>query len=180
MHFNHTFLFGGEDDVPYQMFQVAKQRFCVLHVRTTKSWSKARPFATCRDSVEERGLHQEEPASRGTLQWMVYFMENPIQMDDWGYPYFRTPPTLFSKIGDWQSNTRIIGPRDKPGLVMASAAHLSPWYVQNVRPVSGHPQHLMTNFSWEHTSLRVIPHHDQYILTKCWYIIYTIYIYICW
>ena len=26
--------------------------------------------------------------------WMIYFMENPIYKmnDDWGYPYFRTPP----------------------------------------------------------------------------------------
>ena len=27
--------------------------------------------------------------------WMVYFIENPIKMnDDWGYPHFRKPPYL--------------------------------------------------------------------------------------
>ena len=26
-------------------------------------------------------------------KWMVYFMSNPLQMDDdWGYPHFRKPP----------------------------------------------------------------------------------------
>ena len=25
--------------------------------------------------------------------WMIYFMENPIEMnDDWGYPHFKKPP----------------------------------------------------------------------------------------
>ena len=26
--------------------------------------------------------------------WVVYFMVNPIKMNDWGYPYFRKPPHL--------------------------------------------------------------------------------------
>jgi hypothetical protein len=35
--------------------------------------------------------------------WMVYFMENPIKMnDDWGYPHFRKPPydviTLWTQV----------------------------------------------------------------------------------
>ena len=25
-------------------------------------------------------------------KWMVYFMENPMKKDDWGYPYLRKPP----------------------------------------------------------------------------------------
>ena len=34
--------------------------------------------------------------NRGTPKWMVYFMENPIQMDDLGVPLFlETPMCLF-------------------------------------------------------------------------------------
>ena len=34
----------------------------------------------------------------GTPKWMVYFLENPIQMDDLGYAYFRKPPTIVMSI----------------------------------------------------------------------------------
>jgi len=31
-------------------------------------------------------------AAQATPKWMVYFMENPIKMDDLGYHHFRKPP----------------------------------------------------------------------------------------
>ena len=32
-------------------------------------------------------------------RWMVYFMDNPIQLDDdWGYPHFRKPPLVFNRM----------------------------------------------------------------------------------
>ena len=42
-------------------------------------------------------LHMGVSKNRGkTLKWMVYFMENPIKMDDLGFhPYFWKHPYLY-------------------------------------------------------------------------------------
>ena len=40
-------------------------------------------------------IYLEGSINGGTpiAHWMVYFMENPIEMEDFsGYPYFRKPP----------------------------------------------------------------------------------------
>ena len=42
----------------------------------------------CQNLVAYGGFHSHG----GTPEWMVYFMENPIKMDDLGVPYFRKPP----------------------------------------------------------------------------------------
>ena len=40
-----------------------------------------------------------EPKNRGIPKWMVYFMENPINIDDLGvFPYFWKHPCLFHGV----------------------------------------------------------------------------------
>ena len=34
--------------------------------------------------------------NRGTQKWMVYFMENPIKIDDLGVPLFLETPTFIN------------------------------------------------------------------------------------
>ncbi len=43
----------------------------------------------CSDAkCEFQGGYMGVSKNRGTPKWMVFFMENPIKMDDLGYPYF--------------------------------------------------------------------------------------------
>ncbi len=52
------------------------------------------PWKSLRD---QQFLHMGVSINRDTPKWMVYFMENPIKMDDLGVPLFlETPTSCFS------------------------------------------------------------------------------------